>query len=72
MASELFPDATKDQIEVAAWACRSVPEEDDADWDAEEAAGARSLTYALGWSWDFSTWSHAASILESEAAHADA
>jgi hypothetical protein len=61
-----FADATAAQLTAAAIACRAVAA--DADRDAPEAAEARRLTDALGWSWDFSTWSHAASILEREAA----
>jgi hypothetical protein len=63
-----FPGATAEQLEAAALACRAVPEDADSDWDAPEAECARQHTAALGWSWDFSTWSHAASILEREAA----
>ncbi len=63
----LFPTTTAEQLKAAAAACRVAQRGDDSDWDKPEAAEARDLTEALGWSWDFSTWSEAASILEDEA-----
>jgi hypothetical protein len=62
-----FPNATAEQLRDAAYACRHAAHFDDSDWGSGQAWEARKLTAALGWSWDFSTWSHAADILEKEA-----
>lgn len=76
MATEIeryFPDATAEQLKDGAYACRMVAESggNDDDWQAPQAMQARQLTRELGWSWDFSTWSHAAGILDQEARLAD-
>ncbi len=63
----LFATASFEELMAAAAACRFAEQAHDEDWNSPEAAEARQLTEDLGWSWDFSTWSHAASILEDEA-----
>jgi hypothetical protein len=63
-----FADATAQQLRDAAKACRFAERTGvDDDWDHHYALDARRLTSELGWSWDFTTWSHAATILEREA-----
>lgn len=67
-----FPTATAEQLRAAAGACRIAGHAADGDWDAAGAEDARDLTEALGWSWDFEGWGHAAGILEYEAELAEA
>jgi hypothetical protein len=62
-----FADATIEELKAAAEACRKAAAIDDAEWDGDHADEARRLTDALGWAWDFTSWSDAASILEREA-----
>jgi hypothetical protein len=68
-----FADADAEDLRDAAYACRVVAEVggEDTDRDTPAAAQARQLTKDLGWSWDFESWGHAASILEREAELAD-
>ncbi len=63
-----FADATADQLRGAANACQFAARCGmDDDWDHHHATDARRLTKALGWAWDFTTWTDAAAILEAGA-----
>jgi hypothetical protein len=62
-----FDTATAQDLRDAASACRLAAKGDDDNWDHPLAVDARRATKALGWSWDFTTWSHAAGVLEREA-----
>jgi hypothetical protein len=52
-----FADATIEELKAAAEACRKAAAIDDAEWDGDHADEARRLTDALGWAWDFTSWS---------------
>jgi hypothetical protein len=67
MTTRYFAEATAEQLEEAAAACRRAAAIDDTAWDGDLAREAREFTDALGWSWDFTSWSDAAKILENAA-----
>ena len=64
-----FTTASAEELRAAARTCRFVRESggDPDDWDAPEAAEARRWTRELGWTWDFTDWDDAATVIEAEA-----